>query len=151
MCRSSESGATGTSGGPFAAATGAAPDGSSSGAGAPLADRRCVRVVVEPDRDAEPLLHPVAQRSLHKWNVHALDDDAARLVDRRRDSEADCSDRLVQQCGHGRLELGDHALLRILGRRALVPADDAPVAGDDTGQDLRAAEVDPDRMPRLHS
>src|SRR5438552_5746120 len=42
-------------------------------------------------------------------------------------------------------------LLRVLQGRALVAADDAPVAGDDAGEDLRAAEVHSDRMARLHS
>src|SRR2546430_5406134 len=35
--------------------------------------------------------------------------------------------------------------------RSLVTADDGPVAGDDPGEDLRAAEIHSDRMARLHS
>ena len=60
-----------------------------TGAGPPLADRGRVRVVVEPDRDAEALVHAVAQRRVLERQVDAADDDAVLLVDRRRRAEAD--------------------------------------------------------------
>ena len=123
----------------------------SPGAGPPLADRGRVRVVVEPDRKPEPLVHPVAQRRVLERQVDAADDDAVLLVDRRRRAEADRRHRLVEQLGDGGLELGEDVLLRVLRGRPLVPADDAPVARDDPGEDLRAAEVHSDRMARLHS
>ena len=96
-------------------------------------------------------LHPVAERRVLERHVDGADDDAALLVDRRRGAEADGGDRIVQQLGDRGLELGEDVLLRVVRCRALVPADDAPVAGNDAGKDLRAAEVHSDRMARLHS
>src|SRR5205823_8876173 len=59
--------------------------------------------------------------------------------------------RLVEQLGDGGLELGENVLLRVLRAGPLVTADDDPVAVDDPGEDLRAAEIHSDRMARLHS
>ena len=77
----------------------------SAGARPPLADRGRVRVVVEPDRNAEPLVHAVAQRRVLERQVDATDDDTVLLVDRRRRAEADRHHRLVEQLGDGSLEL----------------------------------------------
>ena len=121
------------------------------GAGAPLADRGRVRVVVEPHRDPEPLVHPVAQWRVLERQVDAADDDAVLLVDRRRRADPDRCDGLVEQLRHGGLELGEDVFLRILRGRPLVAPDDGPVPGDDPGEDLRAPEVHSDRMARPHS
>ena len=83
-------------------------------------------------------MHPVAQRRVLERKVDAAHDDALRLVDRRRHTEADRSYRLVQQLGDGGLELGEDVVLRVLWSRALMTTDNAPVAVDDAGQDLRA-------------
>jgi len=40
--------------------------------------------------------------------------------------------------------------LRIVRGRPLVPPDDRAVPRDDAGEDLRAAEVDPDRVTAVH-
>jgi len=55
---------------------------SSAGAGPPLADRGRVRVVVEPGRQPEAVVHVVAEGCVDERDVHALDDDATLLVDR---------------------------------------------------------------------
>ena len=109
---------------------------------APLADRRRVRVVLQPDRQAEPLAHVVAERRVLERQVHAANDDAALLRRSATASQPDRPDRVVEQLRHRRLELGDDVLLRVLRCRALVTADDFAVASDDAGEDLRAAEVD---------
>src|SRR5215470_2732501 len=123
----------------------------SPGADLPLADRSRVRVVFEPDRDAEPLVHPIAQGCILERQIHGANDEAFLLVDRRRRADTHRRDRVVDQLGHGGLQLGEYAVLRVLRGRTFVPTDDAAVAGDDPGEDLRAPEVHSDRMARLHS
>ena len=92
----------------------------SPGACPPLADRGRVRVVVEPDREAEPLMHPLAQGRVLERQVDAADDDAALPVYRRRRAEADGGDRVVEELGDGGLELGEDVLLQVLRSRPLV-------------------------------
>ena len=55
-----------------------------SRAGAPLADRRRVRVVFQANRQTESLAHVIAERRVLERQVHAANDDPALLVDRRR-------------------------------------------------------------------
>ena len=85
-----------------------------SGTRAPFGDRSRVRVVVEADRQAEAVLHQRAERAIDERDVHAFDDDTRRLVDRRRDAEADRPDLVVEQCHDRRLELCEHRFLRVL-------------------------------------
>ena len=68
-----------------------------TGPGAPFADRRRIRVVVEPNRQAEPGRHPVAKRKILQRQVHALDDHAPDLVDRRGSPESDRRDLVAQK------------------------------------------------------
>ena len=109
-----------------------------------------VRVVVEADRQAEALLHVIAQRGVDEPHVHALDDDAAPLVDRRRHTERDRPDIVRNELRHGRFELPDNGFLGVLRRRALVAADDLPSPRDNAGEDFRAAEIHADRMRCVH-
>ena len=119
-------------------------------AGTPLADRGGVRVVVEPVAQPEALRHVVAEREVAERQVHALDDDARDLVDRRRHPEAERCDLVVEQLRHRRFELSNDRGLGILRRRTLVPPDDRAVPRYDPGQDLRPAEVHPDRVTAVH-
>ena len=119
-------------------------------AGTPFADRGCVRIVVETDRAAETVCHVVTKREIAQRQIHALDDDARDLVDRRRRPEAEGSDVVVEQHRDGRLELADHRFLRIVRRDAFVAPDDRAVPSDHPGEDLRPAEVHPDRMTAVH-
>ena len=121
-----------------------------AGAGTPFADCGRVRVVVEARRQAEPLRHVVAKGEVREGQVHALDDHPVDLVDRGRRAEADRGHLVVEQLRHGGLELANDGRLRVLRRRALVPADDGAVPRDDAGEDLRAAEVHPDRVTAVH-
>ena len=61
---------------------------SASGADLPLGERRRVRVVVDPDRQREPLAHPVAEVEIGERNVHGRDRPARALVDRRREARS---------------------------------------------------------------
>ena len=113
--------------------------------GTPLADRRGVRVVVETDRQAEPLRHVIDEarsRRAAGSRTRRRRRRAGRSATARRTDRADL---VRQQLGNGGLELADDRCLRILRRRAFVPADDLPLARDDAGEDFRAADVDPDR------
>ena len=86
------------------------------------------------------------QGEIPQRQVHALDHDPEHLVDRGRDAEPDRPDVRLEQLLNRRLELANDGILRIVGRRALMAAQDLPVPRDDAGQDLRAAEVDADRV-----
>ena len=100
--------------------------------GLPLADRGGVRVVVEPDRNAEPLLHAVAQRDMGKRDLRGDVDPAAGLVDRARYPEADrghavvCAERLDR-----RVDLRQQPVLQSVGvgrswRRTISPSRATP-------------------------
>ena len=96
-----------------------------AGAGAPLADRGGVRVVVEPDRQAEALAScGRGAGSRRAGGSRTRRRRPSTLVDRRRHAEADRRDLVVEQLLDRRLELADDRFLRVLRRRALVPADD---------------------------
>ena len=68
------------------------------------------------------------------------------LVDLRRDPEADCDDALVEELADGRLEAVEQRVLVLDRRRVLTVADHRSVAGDQTGQDLRPADVHTDHL-----
>ena len=120
--------------------------------GLPLADRGGVRVVVEPDGNAEPLPHAVPQRDMGKRDVRGDVDPAAGLVDRARDPEADRADAIVRAERLDRpVDLRQEPVLRVRRSRPFVPPDDLPVPRDDAGEDLRPAQVESDRMRAVHS
>ena len=93
----------------------------------------------------------LAKRKVRQRKIHALDDDAAPLVDRRRHTERDRPDIVRNELRHGRFELPDNGFLGVLGRRALVAADDLPVPRDDAGEDFRPAQIDADGVTAVHS
>ena len=121
------------------------------GARPPLGDRRGVAVVVERDRQAVPLAHPVAQVDALERDVHGLERAARALVDPRRDPEAE---RLRHRALRGAAPRPSRRARRAarparsasLGRSMRAP--ERAVARDDRGEDLRPADVDPDD-PRL--
>ena len=99
--------------------------------------RRCR---ARPER--RPLVHAVAQRRVLERQVDATDDDTVLLVDRRRRAEArspptDSSSSSATAASSSAMTCSCESC----GVGPLVTADDVPVAGDDPGEDLRAAEV----------
>ena len=116
----------------------------------PLADRSGVRIVVETDRQAKPLRHVLDEREVGERQVHALHDHTLRQVDRRRHSERDRGDLVCQQLRDRGLELVDDRSLRVVRCRTFVPADDLPLGRDDARENLRSADVDPDRKLARH-
>ena len=99
----------------------------------PLGDRRCVRVVVDPDRQPEPLDHVVAQRKVVERKVDHVVRPASYEVERSGHAHPDRAHVVAEYFGDGRLELGDERLLGLERRDPLVPAQDFAVPCDDPG------------------
>jgi len=116
----------------------------------PFPNRSRIRVVLEADRQTKLAVHVVAKRKVGQRKIHALDDDAAPLVDRRRHAESDRLDLILHELGDGCFELTDDGFLGVLGRCAFVTANDFPVPRDDAGKDFRASEVNTDRLLCAH-
>ena len=116
----------------------------------PLGDRGCVRVVVDPDRQPEPLDHVVAQRKVVERKVDHVVRPASHEVERSGHAHPDRGHVVAEHFGDGRLELGDERLLGLERRDPLVPAQDFAIPCDDPGEDLRPAEVDADRVRIAH-
>ena len=119
--------------------------------GPPLADRRRVRVVVEPDRKAEP--PDIQSRSAKSFSGRFTHSTTTPrdLVDRRRSSEPDRRDLVVRSSETAASSSRTTESCESCGVGALVPAHDRAVPRDDAGEDLRAAEVDADRVRGAHA
>jgi LCP family protein required for cell wall assembly len=105
---------------------------------------RRVRVVLDPDRQREALRHSPANVEAVERNVHRSLDPPGLLVDARGDPEAERDDRVVQELFDGRVEAGEHGVLRLERSRRLAPLLHGAVARNDTGEDLGSAQVDAD-------
>ncbi len=109
-----------------------------------------VRVVVDPDRQVEAPLHPVAEVELDEREIDGDLDPSARLVDRPRDPEADRADPGLEQAGNRLLQSVDQVAGRRRGRRQLRLTRDPPLPIHQSGEDLRPPEVDAYDMGGLH-
>jgi hypothetical protein len=120
------------------------------GARLPFADRRRVRVVVEADRQAAALAHPLPQRKVGERDVHGADDAPSHLIDRRGDTEAEGDDAVLAELVDGGVQLRDDCVLRARVRRPLVSPQDLTLAVDEACEDLRAANVDSNGEGCIH-
>ena len=117
-----------------------------------LGEDRRVGVVVDEDRQAEPLAHQVAERHVVDRQVVRPDRDPALVVDQRRDAEADRG-----HVGSGRADLldGRDEDLQRLGAvgsppGAVDPVVDHELLVDDPSEQLGAPRVDPDDASWRH-
>src|SRR3954453_21380974 len=110
-----------------------------------LGVRGRICIVLDPDRQAEPLPHPPAKvDALAKWDVDRLQRAAGLLVDRRRQPEAEARDVVGAELLDRSIEPGEQLVLRAGRSRGLpAPLHLSPVV-DDPGQDLGTAEIDAD-------
>src|SRR5436190_923402 len=124
----------------------------STAARAPLADRRSIGVVVDPDREAVPLAHAVAEVDACKRDVHGRDRAAGLLVDSRRDPEAERGDIMAgAELLDDRVQAREHRVLGGDVRRVDELLLDLALAAHDRGQRLRPTDIHPDDPQRLHA
>src|SRR4029077_5321616 len=117
-----------------------------------LGVRGRICIVLDPDRQAEPLAHPPAKiHALVEWDVDGLQRTARLLVDRGRQPEAEGRNVVGEELLDCGVEPCEQLILRS-GRSRILPAplDVSPVV-DDPGQDLGAAEIDADDTVSVQS
>jgi hypothetical protein len=107
-------------------------------------------VVLEPHREAEPLLHLVAERDVAERDVHGAERDATLVVDSGGDAKADRRHAFMRQRVHRLDQLGEKRVLRARHGRPRVRLVHPAVGVDQTGQDLGSTEVDPDYALCVH-
>jgi hypothetical protein len=120
---------------------------------APLGQHRRRRIVVDEDRQPEPLGHEVAEREVADRQVDRGHRDAALLVDQRGDSEADRFDLATARLA--RLPDGVDDPVEQLGgarraRRPVRPVMHVQARIDGAREELGAPEVHPDHAPGGH-
>jgi len=120
-------------------------------AGRPLCERRRVGVVLDGDGEPQALGGSVAESEVVQRDVDRASDGSALVVDLRRDSEADRDGTLPQVLLNSPDDALEQILLRVDRRGMLAPLFGRAVAGDESGEDLRAAHVDADHSVRIHA
>src|SRR5205085_3383144 len=77
---------------------------------------------------------------------HRAERDTAPLVDLRGDAESDRDDVLVQELAHRSLEPVEQGVFALDRRGVLLVSMNGAVAADESGQDLRPADVHTDHL-----
>src|SRR5205823_7273435 len=106
----------------------------------------------DPDGKPMSLGHPVPEVEVRKRDVHRAESPARRLVDLRREPEAERGDAVVAgaKLFDRRVQLAEQRLLRGDVGRPLEPRFDRSLVRHDRRQRLRPADVDAYDPERLH-
>ena len=79
-----------------------------------LCERGATRIVLDLDRQADAVVHPVAERNVAQRDVHRAERHPALVVDPRRDAEADSRDAVLRQRENALGELSSSAVCEVV-------------------------------------
>src|SRR4051794_2441223 len=117
---------------------------------APLREGCSVAVVLDTGGKRVALARPIREVHTVERKVHGPESDAGSPVDVQWDPVSDGRRTVIQQILDDSVDRAEHRRLVSVGRRDLDRAADRAVAQDESCEDLRPAEVDPDNTLFTH-
>ena len=114
--------------------------------------RQCggVRVVLQPDREAEVLANVPGEIEVVEREVRRAEDSSRPALEIRGNAKPDRPDGVAEHRVHGVVERLEHGLLGGSRTVLLVTQVDDSLPIDDSGADLRPAHVDSDHEGSAH-